>query len=138
MVGIVASVHTAIQLESPLDAGVVIHYEIGVLPVAFQFQAGSMVDDESSIPWPVVHVEMDLFAVSGKIQVLSHSSTHVHSKLFAARRAEVSIAAQIRLHVHPTPARTCFNADVHTLVPSLRMPFPHSLPLSKTPNVPTL
>lgn len=58
-----AAVNAAIGLEGTTDAAVIVHDKVRIFPVTAKFQARAVIRDERSIPWPVVHVQMNRFAI---------------------------------------------------------------------------
>src|ERR1700680_1217083 len=95
-IALVAPVDAAIRLEGSREAAVVVHHQVGILPVAAQLQAGASIPAEEAPIRPVGHPKPDCFAVGRKIQMLSHVADQVEPEALSARSAEMGHAFKVR------------------------------------------
>ena len=103
--GVVARVNAAIGLECARDAAVIVHDQVGILPVTAQLQARTSIAAEEASVRPVRHAKTDGFAVGREIQMLAHVADQVEPEALSARSAEIGNAFKVR-------AATPFNVGV--------------------------
>jgi hypothetical protein len=127
----VSVINSSVRLEGPRDAAVIIHHQVGILPVAAELEARAGVIDEVGIPWPVVHVEVNSFAISRKIQVLSHTASHMQANVLSPGSADVSSASEVCFQVHPASAGGGLNLNVQKVIAALGVRFSPALPVRK-------
>lgn len=73
VVRIVAAVHRGVGQKRPKNTALIVHHQIGVLPMTAQLDIGAMVPRKMwREPGPVVHIEIDGLSVSREIQMWPH------------------------------------------------------------------
>jgi hypothetical protein len=127
----VSVINSSVGLEGPRDAAVVVHHQVGILPVAAELEARAGVLDEVGIPWPVVHVEVNSFAISREIQVLAHAASHMQANVFSPGSADVGSAGEVCFQVHPASAGGWLNLNVQKVIAALGVRFSPALPVRK-------
>ena len=118
-------------------AAVVIHRNVGIVPLASQFDCGTMIGREISEEcWPVIHVEIDLFTVSVGLDSATHSTAQFHAEDLAAGRAEIADSPHARVRVKLAAGWPRIKAHEHRIFASLGIEGAPSLPVGEEVELP--
>ena len=89
-----ATIDGSVRLESPLDAAVIIHHEIRIVPLPTQLEPRSVLGSSSGENGPIVHIQPDLLSVGIEIEAAPHAAAKCHAEYLVPRRTEIRVTAQ--------------------------------------------
>ena len=125
-------VDAAIRGKSARNAAVIVHHNVGIVPLTSEFDTRTVIRSETSEERrPVIHVEIDLFAVGVGADPASHSAAQVHPEDLAARRAQIARSANARVWINFAARRRGIEAHKDHVFPGLRVERAPSLPVGK-------
>lgn len=108
-----APIDTPVRVKGAGNAAVVVHDDVGILPLPSQFDRWTVIVCESAYEaGPVIHVQTDLFAVGVRADTTPHASSEMHVEGFSTRRTEIGGAADRRSRHDPAAGRAGLETDV--------------------------
>ncbi len=132
-----SDVNGAVVVEGTGDAAVIVHDDVGILPLAPEFDRRAViriqVSEEMGV---VVHVQRNVLSVGVEADAAAHASTQLHVKNLATGRAKVCGPTDAGTGTDTAPRVTRLEADIDNVASAPGVHNSPAMPVGKNVKMP--